>query len=253
VYLSRLVLDARRTMVRRDLGDCQELHRTLLRAFPQAPVGESGRAYAGVLFRVDVDRGQTVALVQSRLAPDWGALPDGYLRADMAEPLAVRDLDAALAGLEQGRRLRFRLRANPVRAELPHTGEKLRGRGKRVALGNDCPGTPNGRTGEQKCLDWLASKGRTAGFRLASVARSPFFDDDEAAELPDVRLAVEDDLRGFRKDAGAAGARKRLTLSPVLFEGRLDVEDAAALRLAVAQGIGPGKAYGCGLLSLARG
>jgi CRISPR system Cascade subunit CasE len=38
----------------------------------------------------------------------------------------------------------------------------------------------------------------------------------------------------------------------VQFEGDLEVTDAAAFRAALAQGIGSGKAYGFGLLSIAR-
>lgn len=254
MYLSQLTLDARRQQVRRDLGDCHELHRTLLHAFPQAPAGEPGRAYAGVLFRVDVERGQAVALVQSRLAPNWSALPAGYLKGDVAEPAKVRDLDCALAGLETGRRLRFRLRANPTHA-VPDPGTIGRfGRGQRRSLLFGPSVAKDGLTAEQRCVQWLDRKGTSGGFRLASIARSPFFAEDaEAAELPDVRVAVEDDLRGARRDPALGGARKQLTLSPVLFEGWLEVVDAEALRGVVAQGIGPGKAYGCGLLSLARG
>jgi CRISPR system Cascade subunit CasE len=205
-----------------------------------------------VLFRNDEERGQTALLVQSRVEPDWASLPAGYLRAGVREAAAVRDLDVALASVQAGRRLRFRLRANPTQALPPKGASGMFGRGQRVGFYNDPPGTPNRRTREQKCLDWLARKGEQGGFRLATLPRSPLGEDD-LPEVPDVRVVLEDDLRGFRRDPSQEGARRRLTLNAVLFEGVLVVTDADLLRATVASGIGAGKAYGCGLLSLARG
>jgi CRISPR system Cascade subunit CasE len=43
-----------------------------------------------------------------------------------------------------------------------------------------------------------------------------------------------------------------MTFGDVVFEGRLRVGDAEAFRRALAVGIGSGKAYGFGLLSVAR-
>jgi CRISPR system Cascade subunit CasE len=41
-----------------------------------------------------------------------------------------------------------------------------------------------------------------------------------------------------------------LALGVVLFEGELRVVDADRFRQTLVEGIGPGKAYGCGLLSI---
>src|SRR3989442_163559 len=82
VYLSRLILDPRNRAVHRDLGDCQQMHRTVLGAFPQGDPGRGGpRSQLGVLYRVETDsrRERIEVLVQSRLAPDWSRLPAGYL------------------------------------------------------------------------------------------------------------------------------------------------------------------------------
>jgi len=45
----------------------------------------------------------------------------------------------------------------------------------------------------------------------------------------------------------------RLNLKTALYDGLLTVTDAQLLEKSLTQGIGPGKAFGCGLLSLARG
>lgn len=50
------------------------------------------------------------------------------------------------------------------------------------------------------------------------------------------------------------GTRKAaIRVQPVLFEGRLEVTDVERFRDAIRSGIGPAKAYGCGLLSLKAG
>ena len=122
IYLSRLVLDARSTAVRRDLGDCRGLHRTVLSAFPAAPSPEGARAHFGVLYRVEPEaegRGSArVLLVQSAVEPDWGRLPPGYLQEG-----ACKRVDAYYAGEGRGAVLSFRLRANPTR-RVSATGER---------------------------------------------------------------------------------------------------------------------------------
>ena len=57
------------------------------------------------------------------------------------------------------------------------------------------------------------------------------------------------------KDAAAVAARERtsrLTFASVLFDGELVVTDAELFRTALASGVGTSKAYGFGLLSIAR-
>lgn len=58
------------------------------------------------------------------------------------------------------------------------------------------------------------------------------------------------------KDEGYIHGSKgnsRITLKTVLFDGRFQVLDPEALLQTVAQGVGPAKGFGCGLLSIARG
>lgn len=78
-------------------------------------------------------------------------------------------------------------------------------------------------------MAWLQRQGQKHGFALLSAARS-----------------------ANGRITAAQGARsRRITLDAVLFEGLLQPLDAAALRLALISGIGPGKALGLGMLSLA--
>lgn len=86
-----------------------------------------------------------------------------------------------------------------------------------------------GLVGEDEQLAWLSRQGERHGFRV------------EAA------LVTASDVLASRK------GNSRISLQRVCFEGRLQVRELAAFSRALTQGIGPGKAFGCGLLSVARG
>jgi CRISPR system Cascade subunit CasE len=227
MILSRLVLNPRSRDVIRDLGDCQQLHRTILSAFPQAP--GPARAQFGVLFRIDLPRsGAPTLLVQSRQHPDWGRLPASYL----AVTPEAKDVSGSYQSIAAGDILRFRLRANPTRRiDTKSKPDGTRRNGRRVEL----------RTEEEK-LQWLERKGLVHGFEVISVR--------SAGSVPNVRVNDEGKLHGYRSKPSAPLTHP-LTLASVLFEGVLRVADAEAFRHALAEGIGPGKAYGFGLLSVA--
>jgi CRISPR system Cascade subunit CasE len=233
LYLSRLRLDARERAVRRDLADCQALHRTLLAAFPQAHAATgSARAHFGLLYRVETiaDDGSVPVLVQSCVAPDWTRLPPAYLLPDWDEVdgYAVRRLDSRYAELRAEMALRFRLRANPTR-RVARQGDRLSG--KRVELQR-----------EEDQLAWLARKGADGGFRLLEVRT--------AAGVADVRASHGVNVLGRRPQEREG--RRRMTFGSVHFEGRLAITDADRFRVTLEAGIGSGKAYGFGLLSIAR-
>jgi len=234
MYLSRLVLDPGNWQVRRDLADCQELHRTLLRAFPDGPTNTPGdatgaRARCGLLYRVEAgrtSRGITV-LVQSIIEPNWDLLPNGYVTACACKPIT-----AAYESIADGMRLRFRLRANPTRRiARARDAAEARWVGKRVQLFRD-----------EEQLAWLARKGQSHGFRLVQVRT--------VSSLPvnAVQIAPEGVITGRKASNGQTHS---LTFGSVLFEGELEVINAEAFRLALVQGIGSAKAYGFGLLSVA--
>jgi CRISPR system Cascade subunit CasE len=240
MYLSRLVMNPRSREVRRDLADCYALHRTLLRAFPAFDTAAEGaRAQSGVLYRVEPPgrAGTLVVLVQSQSEPDWGRLPLGYLLSlgpEQANP-AWKRVDGTYASLVAGTTLAFRLRANPTRKIDTRSGlDGQRRNGRRVELRQ-----------EAEQLAWLARKSEQAGFRLVAVRAD--------SQVPDVRTGVETKLVGRRPSSAASkGGDRRLTFGSVLFDGELCITDAERFRQALAAGIGPGKAFGFGLLSVAR-
>lgn len=229
MFLSRLVLAPRSLDVLRDLGSPRDLHRTLMRGFPQHD-GDDARAAFGVLFRTEVtaDGGDPPELlVQSSVEPDWGGLPVGYAVAAQTKPIG-HVLDAAVVGRE----LRFRLVANPtLKSGKAFEGEEPPKHSRRYALKTD-----------EERIAWLARRGEQHGFRLCPAA-------DPAAVAVDVLPPIGDG--GQRQHGG--GRKSAIRVQPVLFEGRLEVTDVERFRDAIRSGVGPGKAYGCGLLSLKAG
>lgn len=239
MYLSRLILNPRSRAVRRDLADCQALHRTIMGAFPELPDVDDPRARLGVLYRLEAEprTGQLRLLVQSRPAPDWSRLEPGYLLDTGGGPEnpACKEVGHLYARVAAGMTFVFRLQANPTRKIDTRSGpDGQRRNGHRVEL-----------VGEEAQLDWLQRKAAIAGFELLSVRASPI--------VPNVVAAPGGKLTGFHPGAGdtSAGAR-RMTFAAVRFDGQLRVVDADRFRAALEDGIGPAKAYGFGLLSIAR-
>lgn len=242
MYLSRLILNSRSRAVRRDLADCQELHRTILSGFPDTGPEAGGveggaRARFGILYRVDASprTGRIALLVQSRVSPDWSGLADGYLADTAGDPPNpdIKPLTGTLALLREGMVLDFRLLANATRRVSTRCASERSGAyGKRVGLRSDADR-----------IAWLRRKAERAGFRLLGTVI-----DDRAADL---RVLAGQTHTGRRRAAREGAAPGALAFAPTLFEGRLQVTDAQAFRDALAHGIGPAKAYGFGLLSIA--
>lgn len=214
MFLSRLALDPRDQSVRRDLSNCHEIHRTLLKAFGQV-TGGSARAALGVLFRVEEEVRQVLVYVQSKAPPDWTRLPPGYLRRGFSFPEgnpAVRSLDVAYDSIQEGRALRFRLLANPT----------CRVGGNRVPL-----------VSTESLMEWIHRKGKQGGFELLL--------DPSGCER--VEIIQGADLLGVK-------GPHQITVRGVRYEGALRVTDRDQFRATLEKGIGPGKAYGFGLLSI---
>lgn len=224
-YLSRLVLNGRSRQVQRDLSDCHGLHRTILSAFPQEQSsGGSARDRFGILYRLETPQGRPQVIVQSEAEPDWRRLPPGYLQSH-----ASKQVDSYYSSIQPGASLRFRLRANPTRRISARNAEESeRWRGRRVELRR-----------EADQLAWLRRKQETGGFQLCDVRLGG---DDKS--VPNVLAAGQPNVRGHRDG-------EALTFGSVTFEGLLRVTDTERFQAVLRTGIGSGKAFGFGLLSVA--
>lgn len=216
MYLSRLILNPRSRAVQHDLTDSYELHRTVMRGFPEGEVkiARTAANAAGVLFRLDEDQrsGQIFLLVQSKQQPNWSLLSADYLLPpDPFDPAGENPAVKSFAPkVQQGQRLNFRLVGNPTKRLGKSFGED---KGKRVGIY---------KTEEQ--LQWLCKKAAVSGFRILTV-------------LP-MQESVSKSRRGAK-------------LITVRFDGVLQVIEPESFVNTVAAGIGSGKAFGCGLLSIA--
>ena len=226
MYLSRIILNPRNGNAARDLANPHDMHRTLMRAFPSAQGGPAPiRHNHGVLYRVDRNGGGNGALVlvQSSIQPDWEPL--AAVTEYFMEPPRTKDISRLYDALAAGQVLAFRLRAN-VTIKTTRRADGDKGAPHRVPL----------RTDAQAVL-WLQRKAESGGFLLEG---------NDA--LHGVRVAQDPDIV----------ARRGKNIPPMrfastCFEGRLRITDAEKFKHSLKHGIGSAKAYGFGLLSVARG
>jgi len=165
-----------------------------------------------VMFRIETASGdQPMIIVQSEKQPDWSHLCD----ADYALKTESKKFDIRV---NPGKVLRFRLRANPT--------VKRKRDGK-----PDAGSTRHGLYKEEDQIDWLKRKAGEAGFQLLNVNIT------QAGTL----------TSRVRRAANV----QQQTYFGVTYEGLLRVSDARAFAEAISSGIGPAKAFGFGLLSVA--
>jgi len=245
LYLSRLVLNPRSRQVMSEIAFPYEMHRTLMRAFPKATDETilKARDEFGVLFRAEVDdlQGVVKVYVQSRIEPDWSFL-DGvndYLCMDSEMPeYEYKDIMPACRKIQDGQVLSFRLRANPTKRIAKHDDPM---KGKRVELRR-----------ESEQIDWLIRKGRerekdkSGGFEI--LMREFEDENGEISRVPRVEVSGEEKQRCRKREEGRSHQTTHLAVS---FDGLLRITGADAFRETLVCGIGPGKAFGFGLLSIA--
>jgi CRISPR system Cascade subunit CasE len=209
--LSRVFVDPSSRAARKALASAAVLHAVVMKSFGDA--AESGRP----LWRLDRGTGRHTLFVVGPDKPDAAHLGEqlGTEASSIGTFTYTRFLDELAAGQEW----RFRLRANPTKA-LPQRDA----RSKRVPL-----------IREADQVAWLIRQGRERG----------------GFEIPINRLNVPEVVI---RERGADEFQRRgatVTLGTVVFDGILRVIDPEPLRTTLAAGLGRGKAYGCGLLTLA--
>ncbi|MCA9994339.1 MAG: type I-E CRISPR-associated protein Cas6/Cse3/CasE [Anaerolineales bacterium] len=216
IYLSRLLLEPNSRQVQRETADPYNLHRTILKAFTD------NRDQSGILHRLEVHprTGQITLLVQSQAEPDWSPLlnKDYLLPTDPFSGLdnpAIKTVNLTLA---QGQIFQFRLVANPTIKKVRRDENDERRNSNRVPL--KC---------ESCQKSWLYKKAKSHGFHIL-----------------DLQINQSQNQKSWQKDNG-----RPITLYTVQFNGRLQITNADQFNHALCYGIGPAKAFGCGLLSLA--
>jgi CRISPR system Cascade subunit CasE len=222
MYLTRCEINPVARGARKLLGSPQAMHAAVLAAF-HAGSGDTGR----VLWRVDQDRKHTWLYLVSSAEPDLTHLIDqaGW---PTTQTWQTRDYDTLLARLEAGQEWAFRLRANPTRS----VRDGSRGRGKRVA-----------HVTVAQQMDWLVHRAPSLGIAVGK---------QEEPSLVLSGRGVDQFQRRFDDAARGGPSWGQVTVAWAQFDGTLTVVDPDALRAALTGGVGSAKAYGCGLLTLAR-
>jgi CRISPR system Cascade subunit CasE len=261
MYLTRFEINRARRGARKLLGSPQAMHAAVSRSFPwnepadghdpfdtakePAPVPEPGpvpvpSGTPRTLWRVDDDGQRAVLYVVSAEEPDlthlveqagWPALPERW---------ATRPYGPFLDSLSEGQRWAFRLTANPTHAVRVDEQKKRSQRLGHVTVAQQ--------------VQWLVERADSRGFSLPpSTADGSVTVDGVDGEAATPLVVRRRQARSFgRRHQSGGQQRSQVTLTTAVYDGHLVVKDAALLRDALTRGIGPAKAYGCGLMTLAR-
>lgn len=220
MMLSQLLLNSMNRAVRQALTDPHELHVHVMSLFPSG-IGPSPRAACGALHRLESsERLNTLTLlVQSNTRPDVSRLPDLFLDPRAAgEAFSVSDMTPILDAMVHRGRFRFRLRANATRCiDSKSTADGTKRRGRRVPVRDE-----GGRAA------WIRTRLSSHGMDLLG----------ECIIRPESAVTAR------------VGQQTR-THQGCTYDGWLEIAEPELARVALANGIGPAKAYGFGLLSLA--
>lgn len=219
MFLSRIQLNPQRRGAQRLLANPQRMHAAVLSAFPDPPTGEqpTGR----VLWRTDQEGKRVFLYVVSPGEADLRHIAEqgGWPSTEHGES---RDYGPFLERLDEGQMWHYRLTANPVRYLSNETGGRAR-RGAHVTAAQQ--------------ESWLLKKARELGVSFSAGT-------DETSATLVTRRGTHSFSKGTHTPP--------VTIAWAQFDGVLRVVEPTALRRALTLGIGPGKAYGCGLLTLAK-
>ncbi|MFI9624608.1 type I-E CRISPR-associated protein Cas6/Cse3/CasE [Streptomyces sp. NPDC052042] len=242
-YLSRIRINPLRVESRKLLASPRAMHAAVQGGLPGLPDQER------TLWRLDPDnpyRPQLFVLTTDK--PDWTHLVEqaGWPGAD-GEHYAVRDYAPLLQQLAPGRSFAFRLTANPVqntnRPDKPTTRQQ-----ERIEAGYRRGFRIGHRTAAAQ-LNWFLTRTARWGFDVPVAPHLDGTHDTDDEPPRDIRITARQ-RHSFGKGPGTA-KEAHVVMNSVTFEGRLRVTEPALLTERLLAGIGPSKAYGCGLLTLA--
>jgi len=213
MYLTRMQLDTTRRNTMKALTAPNLIHGAVESAFP----GERKRN----LWRIDYLNGKCYLLVLSQEIPDLSAVLQQF-GAETASPAwETKEYGPFLERIQAGSVWRFRLVANPTKScARGDESEKRRG----VVHAQITPRYQE---------DWLQSRADKHGFTLEQ----------------DSFMVTHSKWYVFNKDGNQ---KNKVTLLAVAYEGILTVTVPELFRQTLVSGIGRGKAYGLGLMTIVR-
>lgn len=214
MYLSRMYLNPQRRHCRALLANPEMLHAAVLSSFPPGTdaVSDNGR----VLWSIDRSGDKTALWMLSPAVPSFEHLQEqaGWSQQQTWE---TRDYSGLIGQLMKGQQYAFRLVANPIHIVTEGGMKKRRVHQK-----------------PEFQLQWLLDRQEAMGVK--------FLREEDA-----VAATVTGSERLVFNRKG-----RNVTLVRVVYQGLLEVTDRDLLKQTLISGIGKGKAYGCGLLTLAK-
>ncbi|MCD8096438.1 MAG: type I-E CRISPR-associated protein Cas6/Cse3/CasE [Lachnospiraceae bacterium] len=211
MYLTRVHLNEKRRGTMRALSCPAMIHGAVESAFP----GERRRR----LWRIDRMEDVWYLLVLSEDKPDMKNVVDQFGFPGEAPQWETRSYEPLLNRIQPQSNWHFRLTANPTRSSAAEAGSG--GRGK----------VHNHVTIEQQ-KKWLMDRAESHGFRLN--------EDDFTITFREWNVFHKKGNRG-----------PKVSILSVTYEGNLTVTDTEQFCDTLTEGIGRGKAYGMGMLTVA--
>lgn len=213
MYLSRIALNAKRRETMQALVIPPLMHG----AVEQSIKGERQRN----LWRVDWMADNCFLLVLSGEQADFTHLVGQFGYTDHEQGWETKDYRPFLTKLKEGDIWNFRLRANPTQSSFKDKDEET-GRGKVHA-----------HVTQEQQRQWLMKRSKKCGFEL----------NEETFDV------MHTQWEKFPKNRNGA---REVTIRTASFEGLLTITDLEQFTASLTTGIGRAKAYGCGLLTIAR-
>ena len=207
------------------LTNPQAMHATVRAAYPPDLDESKGR----VLWRVDRQQNEHVLYIVGPEKPTTRHIIEqaGW----ETRPGESADYSRLLNSLTKGQMWRFELVANPTYSE-PVSGK--RGKVKaHVSVGHQ--------------LDWLYEKAKKSGFGLA-----PKETHNDRWLVEDAPAVLERGTEAFYRGEDRGSRTRAVRISRARFAGTLEVTDPEILRNTLVHGLGRARAYGCGLMTLAK-
>lgn len=212
MFLTKIAYDRRRWDVVHDIDDRDRLHKKMLKLFPNDPAGgrDDARAFMSVLFRVE----EKFILLQSKLAPKPTRISQGYVLE------GTKDVTNNYASVREGAAYQFRLDANTSMKVPVDGGEWI----------------PN------------ADRSTLTRVKVRRIGCGNFAERRRWFEMRMERCGI--DSSDFVMESLPVVRAKGVAYEATRFEGRLTVERLEDFRRAIEGGIGQGKAYGLGMISI---
>lgn len=224
--LTRFEMNPRRRDTMRALASPEIMHASIMYGFPS--IGRSPEER--ILWRIDNIGSATFLLIQSEGTPDLTHMVEQYGWPASDVGWETLNYEPFLSEIKDGQSWRFRLAANPTHSVMEENG------GKRGKIYPEI-GVKN----QQK---WLLSRAEKLGFEIPPLPNSE--------SIPSL-FVKESSVKRFNKGRkDSKNKRKTLTVNYAVYEGVLNVIDSDLLVDSMRKGIGRSKAYGCGLLTLAK-